>query len=254
MNEGMFDVDLTMIRGLEAIYRKTPKFFAKATGDMLNNFAFGTRVEAFYEIASRMTVRNPGFVSSRLQVTKSKRSLPVASQVSFMGSVAINAGKTKSTGKSHGGFTGWAEQQLGTRSTRERTASLLSRMGSPARQMTGPSRLKPSNVFLSYADFRIRKGANPELQTIVMLQMLSRAHYTKPFFISRKKQGMTPGLYKFKGGHPKLLQAFVTPEQPKHVPWLTNARTRYFRDTDIKRLWHKTFERELQYAGWRRLR
>jgi hypothetical protein len=240
MNEGMFDVDLTMIRGLEAIYRKTPKFFAKATGDMLNEFAFGTRVEAFYEIASRMTVRNPRFVSSRLQVTKSKRSLPVAGQVSVMGSKATDR------------FSGWTEQQLGTKTARERVITVLARMGNFKRQAAPKARLKPSNEFLSYHDIRLKSGNSAEQRSIVLIRMLARAKSTQPFILTRKN-GMKPGLYRLKGGKVKLLQRFER-EQPQRIPWITNARARYFRDTDIKRLWHKTFERELQYAGWRKLR
>jgi|WetSurMetagenome_2_1015567.scaffolds.fasta_scaffold59281_2 hypothetical protein len=240
MNEGMFDVDLTMIRGLEAIYRKTPKFFAKATGDMLNEFAFGTRVEAFYEIASRMTVRNPRFVSSRLQVTKSKKSLPVAGQISVMGSKATDR------------FSGWTEQQLGTKTTRERTISALARMGNFKRQAVPKARLKPSNQFLSYHDIRIKGNNSADRRSIVLIRMLARAKSNQPFILTHK-DGFRPGLYRLKGGKVKILQRFEK-EQPHRIPWLTSARTRYFKNTDIKRLWHKTFERELQYAGWRRLR
>jgi hypothetical protein len=240
MANELFNVDTAQLEALAKFYKRAPKIFAKASGSMLNEFAFGTRVESFYEIASKMTIRNAGFVSSRLQVTKSAKTLPISHQMSIMGSVAIAAGKTKK-GKSHGGFSGWTEQQFGTHTNRTRTVSLLARLGNAGRQMTPASRMKPSNNFLGYEDFRIKQGSNPALQTIIMMQMMSRGKYRKPFLISRKNaSGMTPGLYIFRGGKPRILQSFYEPSQPHRIPWITNARNRFFADHSIDRLWVKT--------------
>jgi len=224
----MFEVDLSELKGFEAFCRRAPKIVAKATGSLLNEFAFGTRVEAFYEIASKMTARSPRFISSRLQVTKSSKSLPISSQVSIMGSVPTER------------FSGWIEQQLGKTTARKRVINLLARMGNIKRQAIPKARLRPGVDILNYADVRLKGASSPERQSLVMLQMLSRARSREPFMLTRKS-GMTPGLYRFQGGKPKLLQSFEK-KQPHKIPWITDARTRYFREHDIQALWAKNLD------------
>jgi hypothetical protein len=233
MANGMFDIETRNLEALARFYRAAPRIFAQASGSMLNEFAFGTRVEAFYEIASKMTVRNPKFVASRLQVTKASKSLPFQAQQSIIGSVATQR------------FSAWQEQQLGKDTARKRTISLLARMGSISRQAAPRARLKPGNRIWKPEPF---PGKDINQKSIVMMQKLSRAGVTEPFLLMHKT-GMIPGLYRFKGGKPRLLQSFA-PKQPRKIPWLTAARDRYMRETNMPALWAKT----LGYALSKRAR
>jgi hypothetical protein len=223
MANGMFDIQTRDVEALARFYVKAPRIFAQASGSMLNEFAFGTRIEAFYEIAGKMTVRNPKFVASRLQVTKSRLTRPIANQQSITGSVATQR------------FSAWQEQQLGKDTARKRTISLLARMGSTARQAAPRARLKPGNRIWKPEPF---PGKDINQKSIVMMQKLSRAGVTEPFLLLHKT-GMIPGLYKFKGGKPRLLQSFAT-KQPHKIPWLTAGRERYFRETNLSALWART--------------
>jgi hypothetical protein len=226
MSETLFEVDLSDLKSFERFLRKAPRAFARATGSLLNEFAFGTRVEAFYEIASKMTARNPRFIASRIQVTKASKSAPISSQVSIVGSVPTDR------------FSGWTEQQFGKSTARKRVINMLARMGNIKRQAIPKARLKPGVDILNYADIRLKGPSSPERQSLVMLQMLARAHSREPFLLTRKS-GMTPGLYRFQGGKPKLLQTFEK-KQPHKIPWITYARVRYFREHDIQALWAKS--------------
>jgi hypothetical protein len=232
MSETLFEVDLSELRVYACFCKQVPKVIARAAGSLLNEFAFGTRVESFYEIASRMTLRNPAFVSSRLRVTKSGYSLPISSQISIMGSVAIAPGA-----KSKGGFSGWKEQEYGTATKRRRTINLLARAGSKSAIVLSKARLKPSKHFISYEDIRLRGKTSAQLQNIVMMQMLSRAHSRQPFII-RNKMGMTPGLWMFVDDKPRLLQMFEG-KQPHKIPWIIAARMRYFREHNTQASWSK---------------
>lgn len=212
-------------------YAKAPKKFARATGAMLNEFAFGTRNTSIEVIRERMTVRNPRFVESRLQVDKAVGRLPIQGQKALMGSVRSPR------------FSGWEEQQTGARTARERTINLLARGGGTKRQVPPRYRLKSGKQFESYKNY---PGRGVERRTIVMLQQLDRQRWKQPFVIHKKK-GMIPGLYKFKRRKPRLLQVFVPRRaQPKKVPWITMARERFFQRADIRALWAQTLRPALR--------
>jgi hypothetical protein len=234
MANGMFDIETRDIEALARFYRKAPRIFAQASGSMLNEFAFGTRVEAFYEIASKMTVRNPKFVASRLQVTKASKSLPFQSQQSIIGSVATQR------------FSAWQEQQLGKDTARKRTISLLARMGNQSRQAAPRARLKPGNRVWKADSF---PGKDMHQKTIVMMQKLSRAGVTESFLISAdaRIRGVAPGLYRLQNGKLRTLQTQEA-KQPHKIPWLTAARDRYMRETNMSALWARTLGYALHTA------
>lgn len=230
MAERLFDVDASQLLKLTTFYAKAPKKFAKATGSMLTDFAFGTRTAAIEVIREKMVVRSGAFVERQLRVEKSHRRLPIQSQESEAGSVATKR------------FTGWKEQQTGQKTARERVINLLARRGSPKRKAAPKARLKPGRQFESYRDY---PGRTPETRSTVMLQILGRKRWKEPFLVT-KKRGILPGLYRFKNRKLRALQLFGRKIQPKRVAWLTIARDRYFQREDIGRLWARTLGRILR--------
>lgn len=228
MADDLFTVDNKDLKKILKFFRQSPERFAKATGSMLNDFAFGTRNTAFEVINELMTVRNRNFVNSRLRVEKSHRRMPMESQEATTGSISSPR------------FSGWKEQQTGQKTTRERTITLLGRLNRKPRKLVGRARMKDVGRFESYHRY---PGRGREQKNIVMMQKLDRLRWKQPFIISGKK-GMVAGLYKFKKKKPRLLQVFDPKKlQPKRIPWMEDAVRRYFQREDIGRLWARTLRR-----------
>lgn len=227
----MFEVDAAQLWELIRFYKTSPRLFAKATGSMLNDFAFGARNTAIEVIREKMTTRNPRFIETRLRVDKSHTREPMESQAAELGSVATKR------------FSGWVEQQTGKRTTRERTINLLARGKTQKKKLKRPFRMNQAHLFESFHDY---PGRGPEARNIQMLQRLDRHRWQRPFIVVGKK-GMKPGLYKFVRRKPRLLQIFDSKNvQPKKIPWLTMAVDRYFAREDIRRLWKSKMDRMLK--------
>lgn len=230
----LFQVDQREMMELIRFFHRAPRKFAKASGYMLNDFAFGVRNTAIEVLRERMTVRDPRFVERRLQVEKSSTRPPFEAQQSEVGSTFFKR------------FSGWREQQTGERTTRERTINLLARRGSKKRKAVPMARLKPGADFESYHRY---PGASVEQQNVTMLQKLDRKRWKRPFLVLGKR-GMRPGLYKFYRRKPRLLQVFNPSDpQPNRLPWLTIATDRYFQRVNIGQLWRKKIDRILRGSG-----
>ena len=231
MAEKTFDLNTKGIEKMVKLFRKMPREFAKGTGSMLNDFAFGTRNTSFEVIQESMVVRSRAFVNSRFRVEKTHRRMPMETQEATVGSIFS---------KRH---SGWREQQTGEKTARERTITELGRLKNRTRKLVGSARFKKENVFESHRDY---KGKSVEHRNIVMMQTLDRRRWKKPFIISGKK-GMISGLYKFFRRKPRLLQVFDSKKlQPKRIPWMEDAITRYFQREDLGRLWKGTMRRMLR--------
>ena len=228
MADELFTVDNKDLKKILKFFRQSPERFAKATGSMLNDFAFGTRNTSIEVINENMTVRNIRFVMSRMRTEKSHQRMPMESQQSTVGSITSPR------------FSGWKEQQTGQKTARERTITLLGRMRRKTRKLVRTARLKDVGRFESYHKY---PGRGREQKNIIMMQKLDRQRWKKPFIISGKK-GMVAGLYKFRRRKPRLLQVFEPKKlQPKRIPWMEDAIRRYFQRQDIHRLWARTLRR-----------
>jgi len=230
MTQEMFRIDDRELRRLAEAYKKATRQFTRATADMLNEYAFGVRRESISTIGERMIVRNTRFLENKLRVTKASPGAAMEAQRSETGSIAGPR------------FTGWREQQTGENTARKRVISLLARASNIFRQAQPKARMKPAVTFASYNDY---PGAYPERKEIVMMQQLSRARSTEPFIVTHKR-GMTPGLYRFYRGKPRILQVFKK-EQPKRIPWHTDAREKYFTQTNLTDLWARKLSKALRY-------
>lgn len=233
MADRIFTVDTKDVDKLVKFYKRAPRMFANATGSMLNDFAFGVRNTAIEVIHEKMTVRSSQFVISSMKAKKTHKRLPIGSQESEAGSVERKRS------------TGWKEQQLGTKTARERTITLLGRRKSAKRKLIGPARFKPGSDMEIYKKY---PGSGPEQRNTIMMQKLDRKRWRKPFVIVKKK-GMTSGVYKFLRRKPKLLQVIKSEDvQPEKIPWMLDAVDRYFKREDLPRLWGRTLQRILKFT------
>jgi hypothetical protein len=102
------------------------------------------------------------------------------------------------------------------------------------------SRLKPANVFPEPNDY---EGKTKAHRVVVMINVLKRKKFNKPFIISGHKK-FRKGLYKFYRKRIVKIQDFRPRKvQPKRVKWLTLGRIRYFKSRDIQKQFGKSVKR-----------
>jgi len=236
-----WSIDMTEIHALAKWFRKQPKLIQKASGMMLNNFAFGVKREAAAHIARTMTVRNMSFVNSRLRVTKADLNADIDHQRSITGSVVAAR------------FTGWTEQELGTPTARGRIATLAGRGGSESGQLKPSNRLKPGAEVVKISDYSPRGGDTNYGGFIAMLFRRKERKIIrmgKGFFKlpSSKKQLPGPQRPGAKGYMKPLWQEMQEVQekktkQPKQIHWLRQARAIYFKKADLDVMWGETLKR-----------
>lgn len=223
----ILQMDTKDLKLLEKFFRKAPLLFAEATAGMLNNFAFGTRLTSIGVIHQKMTVRSTPFIRHIVRVNKANKNQPMNQQFSATGAIALPR------------FSGLVEQEVGTKTDRTRTATVLARSGSQKKKIKPAFRMKKSNKLLSWHDY---PGKSAEHRTIVMLQTLFRKKYRKPFLITRKP-GLPKGMYIIRKRKLHLLQSFEPRNlQPKRVRWLSTGTFRYFKGLDLRNLWRTQIE------------
>lgn len=232
----LFDIDISQLIRLKKFYKRAPNEFKKVSANVLNSFAFGTRAEALKVIKSKMIIRNERFVNSRLRVVRTSGNKEVSQQESIVGSISTKR------------FSGWKEQQFGTLPERDRTFTPFARRGDMKRAVLPSVRLKPSNKYVSSDEFA---GKTPSQRLIVMLQVLNRKKYKKPFIIKHKSNKFKKGLYKFYGSgkNKKILalQFFNVRKAPKKIEWMTMASDNYFRKNNVENIWADSMKRILKF-------
>lgn len=229
-----WDIDLTAIDGLRKWYGKQPKLMQRASAMLLNRFAWGTRDEAVRQISSHMVVRNDRFVKGRLRVTQTRTGTPIAQQRSVAGSVATNR------------FTGWKEQEYGTRTARKRVSTLASRNGSIQNQMRGPARLKRSTSVRTFSQLPMAPRGGPTNYG-GYIAMLLRDRYKgliriggKFYTLPRTNKAQFVGPGRQGGNYWKQLQLVqeTKKEQPKRIRWMRTARAVYFKAHPPQKTWN----------------
>lgn len=231
-------MDSRTLREFARMAHKAPRKFAAASGMLLNNMAFGTRQEAINVISERMFVKQPGFVPRRLVVKKSHFRLPISTQVSEVGSLALPR------------FSGWLEQETGASTNRSRVFTLLARRGSRSRTAVRSARLLSGKDLLSADEMSITNAKNDNRREEIFLRILQRRRYRKPFLI-RKHSKFSPGVYRMRGGRKRsklqLLQSTKPRRvQPRRLPWLTLARERYLKSGKVERQYRYILSRILK--------
>ncbi len=222
----LFSIQAKDIVDLIKFYKRAPQQFQRASGMVLNSFAFGTRKAAIDTINDEMTVRNPRFVSSSLLVDKTPLNAKFTAQEATIGSIKRDR------------FSGWIEQQTGKRRKKTRVATLLARGQSAGKQVKPSVRMKPSKDFPDPSEF---KNSVP-----AMLNALTRKKHRKPFIL-KKFSKFKPGLYKFLRKKIVKLQDFDSKKaQPKRLDWMGIAIDKYFRAHPIRDTWADALRRVLK--------
>jgi len=218
--------------------RAAPEKFAVANGMLLNNMAFGSRETILHTLIQGFTIRNSGFLSSRVRVNKNREWRDINRQMSEVGSVKGPPGASKETQ-----FWGWREQQTGKKAVRKRVATLKGRGGSKGKQIKRGARMR--RPFIGPDRFPRRRGfvgKNMDHRIQVMLRQLDRLKYSAPFIITGHST-IPPGLYIRGSGKNKygqspiqMLQSFDPKhKQPRRFLWMTKGVARWFQLKDVNR-------------------
>jgi hypothetical protein len=230
-----FVINHTDMDRLAEIFENAPRDLRRATGMFVNNLAFGTKDEIPSTMARLMTVRDKRFVKSRIRVQKSRFAAPIDAQMSVVGSIFGQR------------FSGWEEQELGKRTARHRVFTLLGRGGSASRKTTQRARLKTLANFPKPEDY---PGVSAEHRVIVMLNVLARKGFKRPFIIHGHSK-IHSGVYQFRGRGSKrkpkpikIVQSFKPRKvQPRRIPWLRTSRDTYLRRVNVSSLWAQVIRR-----------
>lgn len=230
----VFELDRKELKRLEKFYKNAPKKAAKASASVMNRMTFVTRQIAMQQLNKSMTIRNPRFMSRQLKFTKAKVA-PISSQFAEVGSVFAE------------NFSGWNEQELGTKTKRTRVQSVIARSGSKSKQVSPSARMKPGKRFGDAQDIYGPKPKTDGHRLFVLYQVLKRKGKKVPFIISRRMKGFGKGLYKMRRKKIVKLQDFEPAnQQPKKVKWMTSTLNVLKRSINLKQEWGKALERVLK--------
>ncbi len=222
------DINASDLIKLRRFYKKSPKKFNLSMVNLINSFAFETRKEALKVIHSDMQVRNQSFVVSRMRV----KTANLSTMESMTGSIY---GKR---------FTGWQEQEHGTKTKRTRIATSIGRGGSESKQIMPMNRMKPGKNFPTPDDYKADTDAH---RVVVMLRALKKAKYKKPFVIKGRTK-FKSGLYKFHRNKLRRVQEFKSKKaQPKRIKWMTKARNNMFAKNNTRDMWAKSLKRTMRF-------
>ena len=217
-----FELDILELIDLIKLYEKAPGKVRYVVASMLNEFAFGVRGDAYYVIENQMKVRSKRFILGSLRVTKARSSQPVSIMHSIVGSIERNR------------FSGLKEQELGKQDPRKRLPTLVARRGRESNKVAPSLRMKPGIKYLSPKDFQ---GKTEDNKVILMLKILKKAKYKKPFIV-RGSKFMGPGLYKFIRKKPMRIWSFDPKKKKvKRVRWLHGGQQKYFRSINMRHMW-----------------
>lgn len=223
MASELFKIDARELIQLRRWYKKQPRKFRIATGMMLNEFAYGTRDSILWIIGRRYIIRNERFVRSHVRVTNARFADPINTQRSMAGTT---------TGAR---FTGWAEQEFGTRALNERTATIAGRGGTRKGKLKPSFRLKPSRDVVEMEDYGPVRSLG---------QFVAMIHERKEKRLIKIKTS----LYKRRGRRKliKVQNLKNRNKQPKRRPFMQTSRKHYFTQTNISALWAKTIKKVMK--------
>lgn len=200
----MFKVDFIQLERLKKAYKQYPKEFARASCNVLNSQAFYMKQHTIpTELDRTMTIRSKAFVNSSIRYDKARPRTDISSQQAIVGSIFRDR------------FTGWQEQQLGTKSDRKHVPTTMARGGSWSKTQVQSRRLKPTNT--------LRK--RPNNQSIPQfLQIMSKMYKGEMFYLDQDYKKMEKGIYIIiKDKIHKIHDLSPKTTQPKPDHWMTRA-------------------------------
>lgn len=234
--ESIFDLNKKDLRTLKRFFKESPVRFRQATAGVLNSLAFSTRKYDIENIEKSMTVRNKRFVQSSIRVDKA-RSGSIESQVAYTYSIQ------------KGNFTGWAEQQLNTRTQQKKQFTDTGRGGSPRRRVPAKYRMKKGKKFLRSSTITpsINKFKDEYHRTVIFMAMMRRRK-KEPFYIDYPIGKMKRGLYIVEKGQIKRIAKTEDIKNPKRIRWRTQSITKLKSKNDIRTIWQDNIDRAIKNA------
>jgi hypothetical protein len=232
-NKTLIHTDLSQLALLARAFGKSAKAVQAASAAALNRLAFCARQEMIKTLKSTMTIRNEKFLSQRIKYQPTSYRLPVSSQEAQAGSVALPR------------FSGWVEQETGEQSDKTRIGTLLARGGVKTAQIKHGARLKRSNMFPTP---RWYPGKNPHQQAVVMMDVLQRNNYKRPFKVFGHTK-LKSGLYMFVDGKPRMLQDFrprAASLKPKMNEWCRASAYKCVQDSQYKKVFRALLTKGLR--------
>lgn len=227
MAKDAFEIDWKQLLVWQKFFKKAPRLFKIAQRGVLNAQAFHMKkILIPASIHSKMIVRSPKFVNSSIRVSMAKGN----KMQSEVGSVFRK------------GFSGWNEQQLGTKSKRDYVNSPYSRSDNRRNKVVNKRRLKTSNKRVKISDYNV-KGNSIKQRNIVWLQMMGKNNERRPFKLEHAVGKLSKGIYMFNGNKIRRI-ANTEPKstQPKKIPWLTNALMKQ-KPSDVNLMWKSQLNR-----------
>lgn len=190
-------VDLNELAALAKLFRGIPKTAQKAVAQVLNDLAFAARTQIPRTLATRLIIRDPRFVQSRIRVSKAAPSQPIDRQKSEVGSVAGPR------------FSGWRELQHGGEPPKNRVASIAARGGNKRSKVRTASRMKSGKRFAVASQFDATGGSDRS-----KVQMMIRLAAAGGLFIVPQggRYGLSPGLYRVARGKMTLASGRRAPK------------------------------------------
>jgi hypothetical protein len=229
----LFTMDAKDLIKLRRFYKKAPKAFKKAAAGTLNAFAFSTRRKAIDIIHAKMTVRNQKFIDGSIKVEKAQGNVLMKNMQSETGSVPRPR------------YTGLREQEMGESGARNRVFTKSAREGSRQAVTKGYARLKPNADYPSPSKERL-SGLSGAKRIVAFLHILSETKRAQTFILRKQFGRFKRGLYRFKQGKIKKLQAFDTKRRPRRIRWLTGAREAVMTKVNIAKAWAESIEFQLK--------
>jgi len=234
-----FSISRIDLLRLIKFYKRAPKQFMMASKGLLTSFAYQSREQQIREIQSSMTVRNINFVKARIRYQKARGNR--------IDNIYAETGSIQSPR-----FTGWKEQELGTKPMRTRTQSLTARGSDWNKQVKGTARMKPANRFFD-PDSEMEGSSTEQRMAIALAGMRKGTIKKRNFLIKKKMRGklktLKRGLWGMQRKQIYRLQTFKPSKlQPKRNQWHSRAIRKTMARINLRNEWVKQINRVLDYG------
>jgi hypothetical protein len=234
-NAGGFMLDVKFsdieLKAYKKMLANAPKYYQAVTANVLNDLAFDMREILQGQISGSMVMRNRGLLKKFTRVEKAKPG-PVSQQRAVVGTL-----RSKD-------FTGWAENEKGGPSERNRVITLMARGGDKAKIVPKKNRIN-QEIAHDAGNF----GSTAGNRTMGFLSWLNRNSYKGLFQLSAGK--FKGGIYTFKPGQPAKMKGypiFYKVQQPNERmqvranPVMDHSRSKLFSTGTMQNRWDKALK------------
>src|SRR4030042_196154 len=233
--QDIFKVDIKDLQKLIKFYRESPKQFRYATAGVLNFQAFQTRKYDIENLQSSMIIRDNRFLQSSLRVDKT-RALPIERQMSVVYSVRNPR------------FSGWKEQEEGSKLETKRAATVQARGGNRHAKVQPSARFSKSNKFYKPSQFQGNALKNKYMFMMRVLNTRKGGEFIIDEKIQTNNGALGKGLYRLRNHKITRLQKLENIKRPHKNQWRTRSINK-LRNTNIMPVWEENIRRQVERSG-----